>query len=266
MRPLRRRLRLAGAERLLMPRRFAVALFVVLLAVLSGFLAFLLAQGNGGKGERVVIARPTSPIPPTPIPPKRVVLYFESPVDELLHPETRDLPAAPDEVAFLRAIVSAVLEGPRRQDLLKPLPDRWTLRAAFRLRDLAVLDLEPQPAQPDDPASASSVDPKWRTGTHEEEAAIQALILSIARNIPEVRRLVLLVGGEPAETLGGHLDISHPLAPDSARLAEENPGDPPATPTAVPATPSPSPSPSPAPTSIPSPRLEKRPRPPTARA
>ena len=194
---------------------------------------------------------PTPVVPPTPIPARRVVLYFESAADGRLHPEPRDLPVMTDDIALLRAVGAAVLEGPKTPDLLAPFPEGWRLRAAFRLAEgLAVLDLEPpQEKKAERPPGASPA--RWETGSREEILAAQALLVSVAKNTVGLRRFVLLVGGEPVETLGGHLDLTHPLAPDLTCVADESPvpePSPVATPTVLPAPRPPGPSPSPRPT------------------
>ena len=177
-------------------------------------------------------------------------MYFEG-GDEAFHAETRELPDSSDEIAFLRSIASAVLEGPRRKELTRPFPVDWKLRGAYRLRDgLVVLDLAP-PA-PREGAAATH----WETGSHEEWAATQTLAVTLAKNLPDVTRIVLLVGGEPVETLAGHVDLTHPFTPDLARAKDEPPLEAPAAPptppaakpvTPVPSSPTPShPTPAPA--------------------
>lgn len=220
-----------------MQRRFAVVLLLVLvlmlLALLVGRRVASRRSGLGGRLAAVPTARPTSVVPPTPIPARRISVWFESPSDERLHPEARDVPISPDDVAFLRLVARAVLEGPRRPDLLRPFPEGWSLRAAYRLKDgLAILDLAPPPPPPDaPPAPAGAL--RWETGAHEEESAAQALLVTVTKNVPEIARVVLLVGGEPVETLAGHLDLGHPLHADAARAADESPLAPPP-PTPVP--------------------------------
>lgn len=255
-----------------MPRRFALvllALLVLLLVALWGARAVTERRTARRSVSAVPTVRPTPVVPPTPIPPQRVALFFESGEDEKLHPEARDIPASADSVSLLRAIASAVLEGPRRPDLLKPFPEGWTLRAAFRMKDgLAIVDLAAPPVPPPAEGEASAPPVRWETGTHEEENAAQALLLSITKNIPDVTRIVITVGGEPVETLAGHLDLSHPLRPDPARAVDEPalvpPTPPPATPTETP-NPNPTP-PTPTPAPLPTKRPTRTPRPPPATA
>lgn len=237
-----------------MPRRFAIALVGLLVLLLVALFLVRKVRPHRSAGPARPTPRSTPIVPPTPIPPRRVALYFESAEDERFHPEARDIAASADTVTLLRTIASAVLDGPRRPELLRPFPDGWKVRAAFRLRDgLAVLDLAPPPA-PTPPEGEAAQPVRWQTGSHEEEGAAQALLLSVTKNLPDVSRLVLLVGGEPVETLAGHLDLGHPLKPDPSRAADEPPLEPP------PPSPTPGPGPTISPTP-PEPTLSPTPRP-----
>jgi hypothetical protein len=152
-----------------------------------------------------------------------VVLYFESADDGRLHPESRDIPVMADDIALLRAVSAAVMAGPKTPGLLSPFPDGWRLRAAYRLKDgLAVIDLEPpQEKKGDRPPGTPPA--RWETGSREELLAAQSVVVSVAKNAVGLSRFVLLVGGEPVETLGGHLDLTHPLSPDLTQVADDPP-------------------------------------------
>ncbi len=223
-----------------MPRRLALGLVALLVLLLAGlFAARRLAptadSGHGG-ARRPVVLPPTPVVPPTPIPGRRVSLWFEPKEGDLFRAEMREIPAAADDVAFLRSLASAVLDGPRHPDLLRPFPDGWTVRGAYRLRTgLVVVDLAP-PAPPaaqaaggveGPPAPEAALAPRWQTGSHEELAAAQAILVTLAKNLPDVTKVILIVGGEPVDTLAGHLDLTHPLAPDLSRAGSEPPLEPP---------------------------------------
>jgi hypothetical protein len=256
-------------------RRFALALLAILVLLLAAFAA--LRTWRAPKPGAAPAPRPTAVVPPTPIPARNVTLWFESRSgDGALHPEARDVPAANDDVAFLRSVAAGVVEGPRSEDLVPPFPEGWTLRGAYLLREgVAVLDLAPPraPAPPDaapsgtpapEPTSTPTPAPpaRWQAGSHEEDTAVQALAVTVSKNMPGVTRVVLLVGGEPAETLAGHVDLGHPIAPDLARAADETPR--PARPAAPTATPAPTATatatPAPAPTKAPPKKPPVRPR------
>lgn len=246
-----------------MPRRFALGLIGLLVLLLAALLVArrLATPLAAPPGEaRRASTLPTPVVPPTPIPGRRVSLFFEPREGELFRSEIREIPAAADDVAFLRNLAAAVLDGPRHPDLLRPFPEGWTVRGAYRLQGgLVVVDLAP-PAPvmtagtegPPVPETALALG--WQTGSHEELAAVQALLITLAKNAPDVAKVMLVIAGEPVETLAGHLDLTHPLLPDLARVQAEPPLDvvgPVPSPFAPPAA-SPSPPPSP-----PEPRRER---------
>lgn len=248
-----------------MARRFALALVAILALLLGAFAALRRWQSPRPGSPAAPAPRPTAVVPPTPIPARNVTLWFESRSgDGSLHPEARDVSTASDDVAFLRSVAGAVVEGPRSEDLMPPFPEGWTLRGAYLLRDgVAVLDLAPP--RPHAPADAAPAEPpgetptpappaRWQTGSHEEDTAVQALAVTVSKNMPAVTRVVLLVGGESAETLAGHVDLGHPIAPDLARAVDEAPRP------ARPPVPTAAPTPSPEPTKAPARRPPARPR------
>lgn len=224
-----------------MPRRFAIALVALLVLLLLGLV--VARRVHEARARRQAVARPTPtrtiPPPPTPIPARLVTVWFESAEDGLFRGEAREVPTAVDDVAFLRRLGAEVFEGPRHPALLRPFPEGWSVRAAYRLADgLAVLDLAPPPPPatptpepgaapgtpaPGEPPLLPELPKRWETGSSEEAGAVQSLVLTVTRNLPSVTRVVLLVGGEPVETLAGHVDLSHPLLPDPSRVADEPP-------------------------------------------
>ena len=72
------------------------------------------------------------------------------------------------------------------------------LRNAFLLHDgEAVLDL--------------AVDSGLTFGSDEELLIVASLVDTVLQNVAETTRVRILVNGEPAETLGGHVDLTRPL-------------------------------------------------------
>jgi Sporulation and spore germination len=57
------------------------------------------------------------------------------------------------------------------------------------------------------------------SGSTEEIQRVYSLVDSLALNVPEVRRVVLLWNGTQRLTFAGHLDTSRPLVPDRTLLA-----------------------------------------------
>ena len=242
-----------------MSRRAAALLLAVLLAAVAALI--LINRGGlprlGRRGPRPylrvtpapAVARTAAPgtTPAPAVETIRVTLFFPDQEGQLLHPEERDLPKPPTAVAFVRALFDELQKGPRREGLMAALPDRIHLRNAFLLPEgQVVLDL--------------AVDAGLAFGSDEELAIVASLVDTTLQNVAETSRVRILVNGEPAETLGGHVDLTRPLS--YVRGVLEAPGaEPPPTPSpGTPPTPSPAPTvtPSPAPTPTRAPRAAPR--------
>lgn len=52
-------------------------------------------------------------------------------------------------------------------------------------------------------------------GSSGELQTIYSIVNTIALNIPEIKRVQILIAGRSEKTLAGHIDISQPLAPES---------------------------------------------------
>jgi hypothetical protein len=51
----------------------------------------------------------------------------------------------------------------------------------------------------------------FRGGSGAEYLAVASLVRTIGANLPEVKRLLLVCGGDPLPTLGGHLPLDRPI-------------------------------------------------------
>ena len=186
----------------------------ILLAVLAVAVAALLLLGRGNlSGLRQRAPRPflrvtpasapaVSPAPGTTPAPVvetvRVTLYFPDANGALLHPEERDIPKPATGALFLQALFAELQKGPTREGLIAVIPPKMQLRNAFLLREgEAVLDL--------------AVDSGLTIGSDEELSIVAALVDTTLQNVAETSRVRILVNGEPAETLGGHVDLTRPL-------------------------------------------------------
>jgi germination protein M len=193
-----------------MSRRAAAILLAVLAIAVSALL--LLSRGNLSRLRRRVprpflrvtpVTAPTvSPAPgATPAPAVetvRVTLFFPDQNGMLLHPEERDIPKPAAGALFLRALFSELQKGPTREGLIAVIPPKMQLRNAFLLHEgEVVLDL--------------AVDSGLTFGSDEELSIVAALVDTTLQNVAETSRVRILINGEPAETLGGHVDLTRPL-------------------------------------------------------
>lgn len=132
-------------------------------------------------------------------------LYFPSDNAEL-RVEPRELKVTEEPKDRIRKVVEALLEGPKAPGLVQPFPEGVTLGAVHLGGDgTAYVDLR-WAEHPDPPPGGST----------EEIQRVYSLVNSIALNVPQARRVVLLWNGAQRETFSGHLDLSRPLVPDRA--------------------------------------------------
>ena len=192
-----------------MTRRAAAILLLLLVGAVT---ALLLSNRPSGPSRRTrlrLFLRVTpAPTPaeaaagsprPTPAETVRLTLFFPGQEDAKLRPEERDIvrPAGPG--ASLRAIFGELQRGPTRPGLIAAIPPRIQLRNAFLLPEgEAVLDL--------------AVDAGLSFGSNEELSIIASLVDTTLQNVADTTHVRILVNGEPAETLGGHVDLTRPLA------------------------------------------------------
>ena len=59
-------------------------------------------------------------------------------------------------------------------------------------------------------------------GSAKEMFAVYSIVNSLALNIPEIRRVGILIEGEAVDTLNGHMDLRRPLRPDSSMIVGSN--------------------------------------------
>lgn len=136
---------------------------------------------------------------------KDIQVLFASGEDDLLHAQTRTIfwTAALEDRA--KQVLAELLAGPS-EGLLPALPPEVKLREFYLMPDgTAFVDLSKEVLG-------------LRGGVASEQAAIYAIVNTLALNFPEVRRVGIVVEGEEVETLSGHLDLRYPFKPDPAIL------------------------------------------------
>jgi hypothetical protein len=161
---------------------------------------------SGPKRPRLFLrVTPATPAPATPgAPPTtpaetvRLTLFFPDREDGRLKPEERDIARPVGAGGALKAIFSELQRGPTRPDLAPPLPQKIQLRNASLLPEgEVVLDL--------------AVDAGLSFGSDEELTIVASLVDTVLQNVAETKSVRILVNGEPAESLGGHVDLTRPL-------------------------------------------------------
>lgn len=131
-----------------------------------------------------------------------VHLYFGDGQGRYLTAEQRVVDRPADAVAFGRRILSALLEGPK-QGATPTLPRGVGLRALYIIADgTAYVDFV-----------NGSFD-NHPGGVACELLSIYSIVNTLVLNVEEIRRVKILIGGQEAATLAGHVDLSHPFKAD----------------------------------------------------
>jgi spore germination protein GerM len=148
------------------------------------------------------------PAAAVPVPKATITVWFPSAAGDTLVGETREIvdTLRPDDRGA--QILAALLEGPKTGAALPAVPPGTKLRQLWiRPNGIAWADFSTE--------LASGMD----GGSDGEILAIYAIVDSLALNVPAIRRVGILVDGRERETLGGHVDLRRPLAPDTSLAA-----------------------------------------------
>lgn len=130
---------------------------------------------------------------------RSVRLYFAAPDGESLVSETRELPETEDLRERVAYLVSELDQGPRHRGV-RTLPEKTgVLHVYLDDRGLMTVDL------------SASFRQSFRGGSTPEYLAIASLVRTLGANLPEVRRVMLVCGGRPISTLGGHVPLDRPF-------------------------------------------------------
>lgn len=177
-------------------RRIAGAAGILLLALVVA----LLGQRLFKEGSRGPAGTPEVGAEPEGLALRTVTVYFGAADAAGLAAERREVLAHDDLAGDVAATVAELAAGPI--GALRPvLPAGTHLHHVFADASGNVyLDFGPELAS------------RFEGGLPGEILALRALARTLAANFGRVGSFVILIDGKPAATLGGHLDISRPLA------------------------------------------------------
>jgi spore germination protein GerM len=136
-----------------------------------------------------------------------VQLFYEGP-SMLLAAEQRNIELPENPAAAVSIVIRELLKGSTNAGVPPLFPPDTTLRAAYLLPEgTVVIDL-----------GGTTLVEGWSTGTHQELMAIHSLVQTVVTNFADARRVRVLVNGQPAETLGGHVWLGRPFVPVPAMV------------------------------------------------
>ncbi len=133
-----------------------------------------------------------------------IALYFPADDESGLVTETREMSWAATDPDRVRQIVLALVEGPAKTHN-RPLPPSTDIRAVFLTADGTVyLDFSNETLK------------GFAPGIQSETLTVYSIVNSLAANIPAVKRVKILLQGQEAETLDGHVDLTESFVPDTS--------------------------------------------------
>ena len=186
-----------------MPRlwKIGIALLGVLaFAALLTFPALLrnvLGLRRANRSEEQVLRAIVPPISTPSDAREKAQLFWLSPVSrDALEPTTVELELSADAEQRAKQLITALIEKPPSQSQ-RTLPADAVLLQFYLLPDgTGIADF------------SETLETEMPSGILNEEMAVDSIVRTLAENVSNVTRLKILIRGQEAETLAGHLDLS----------------------------------------------------------
>jgi spore germination protein GerM len=137
-----------------------------------------------------------------PVQKSPVHLYFADRNSYFLMAEQRVVLHPADPVGLADAIVKALIKGPQK-GLVKTIPADTRLKAIFITPDgTCYIDL------------SEAVRKNHPGGSRSELLTLYSMVNSLVLNVPQIERVQILIDGNQAPTLAGHIDLQVPVKAD----------------------------------------------------
>ena len=130
---------------------------------------------------------------------RSVRLFFAAATGDRLVSESRELPESATLHERVGALVAELDRGPTGAGVAALPPCTSLLHVYLDAEGLMTIDL------------SRAFQQGFRGGAGAEYLAVSSLTRTLAANLPEVKRVLIICGGEPIATLGGHLPLDRPL-------------------------------------------------------
>ena len=142
----------------------------------------------------------TAPPADASMPKATITLYFPSATDDRLVAETREIVDTARPAERGTQVLVELLAGPKGKDALPAVPEGTTLRQLWIGKNgVAWADFSGELAT------------GLKGGSSDELLTVYAIVDSLTSNVPQIKRVGVLVGGKERDTLAGHVDIRRPL-------------------------------------------------------
>jgi spore germination protein GerM len=175
--------------------------FIILPLVIIFLVVIVAAWFWFGLREQDVSGPPVAWEKVLPIQEKRnVTLYFGDARSMRLITEQRAIPFMDGPVELAIELINALLDGPRN-GAAPTLPSQTRLKALYITVDnTAVVDF------------SRELTSNHPGGVNAEMLTIFSVVKTLTRNIPQIKKVKLLVEGAEIETLSGHVDCLRPFS------------------------------------------------------
>lgn len=140
---------------------------------------------------------------------EEVTLFFSDASERFLVPEKRYIFKEKEPPLRMESLVKALIDG-SKTGLIRTLPEKVTLRGVKLEGEVACVDfgrdfIEHHPG-----------------GSTAEMATIYSLTHTLTENVPQVKKVKLLVEGKTLPTIKGHIDTRRAFAPEKELVVERS--------------------------------------------
>ncbi len=195
--------------------KIILSLFVIVVLVIVGYLIFnkfivpvwerytekpVITKEAPYKEEEI---KEVQPVPTEEM--VEVNLYFSDSQAMYLVPEKRKIPQTP---SLARQAVIELIRGPENSDLYSTIPEGTQINEIYIVDDIAYIDL------------SEEIFKNHPGGSSGELMTVYSIVNTLTE-IPPIKGVQILVGGNERESLVGHIDINMPLLRDENWIKPE---------------------------------------------
>ena len=185
----------------------AVIAVTFAVALMTG-LSRLLSRPASTDAPPELAVTPPAPAAAPAVPKIKATLFFASEDGLRLVPAEREVPLAEGPVAQARSILEAQLAAEPQAPLASTIPKGALLRGIFVSdRNEVFVDLDPV------------IRTSHPGGTLQELMTVYTIVNAVLTNLPNLQEVQILIGGQEADTLAGHVDLRRPLRKNDALVA-----------------------------------------------
>ena len=169
-----------------------VVIGLLVIAVLASLMTYGLRERRGVPG-------PAAPADSGRAGVKTVRLFFGAVSGDSLVGESRELVESATLHDRVAGLVSELDLGPRGRGVAVLPAGTSVLHVYLDDHGLMTLDL------------SGAFRQRFRGGSSAEYLAVASIVRTVGANLPDVKRILVVCGGRPIATLGGHLALDRPL-------------------------------------------------------